>query len=225
MGKPGRKATCVFSKGDDRFFKATVFSIALAMCIDKARTVRYSATFMFCHLVKCLSGQESRLVYFRHFTAFFYIFILYTCDLREKIFRKNIVGAECVRSGAGAFLLKDSGERWAMSCCRRIHKHLPQICQKIDTCLNSSLADVQHPLIKRLMNHDELKCIRDSLPNYQHCRFLEKSCFKIRSVHLCPPCLSTMTHHLYTSMFSFAIPPALAVSLMKNHYWNKGFCI
>ena len=70
-----------------------------------------------------------------------------------------------------------------------------------------------------------------------------------RTAHLCPPCLSTMTRRVYTGRLSFPqwhrltqthFPPRsrktawhsditfrklyIAVSLMKNHYSNKGFC-
>ena len=69
------------------------------------------------------------------------------------------------------------------------------------------------------------------------------------TAHLCPPCLSTMTRRVYTSRLSFPqwhgltqthFPPRsrktawhsditfrklyIVVSLMKNHYSNKGFC-
>ena len=59
------------------------------------------------------------------------------------------------------------------------------------------------------------------LLDYQYGRFW-RVCFDhvpktIPFVHTCPPCLSTMTRRVYTSMCSFAFPPALVVSLTKNH--------
>ena len=84
-------------------------------------------------------GKQDSSLYGQVVCVYIYIYIIY-----NTVYSPAPVSADerkRERSGAGAFLLRGSGERWAVSRCRHIDKHLPKNNRFNDSRLNYSLVE------------------------------------------------------------------------------------